>query len=138
MSRKFVLCISFAIVLLVFIMISYLVIGTNKMTQEQAIAVWFTAGGIVIACGLTFLFSDSKPITSTISIIYVALSIALAAMEMSLKHNGIGGMETKWTVIIQLVLLAAYVIGCLLAGSSKNLNDYEKDENGRNIYKKAG
>lgn len=143
MSRKFVLCISFAIVLLVFIMISYLVIGTNKMTQEQAIAVWFTAGGIVIACGLTFLFSDSKPITSTISIIYVALSIALAAMEMSLKHENslgfkLGGLDTKWTVIIQLVLLAAYVIGCLLAGSSKNVNDYEKDENGRNIYKKAG
>ena len=82
MSRKLVLSITFAIVLIVFTLISYLVIGTNKMTQAQAIAVWFTAGGIVIACGLTFLFAESKPITSTISIVYVVLSIAFAAMEL--------------------------------------------------------
>ena len=135
MSRKLVLSISFAIVLIVFTLISYLVIGTNKMTQGQAIAVWFTAGGIVIACGLTFLFAESKPITSTISIVYVVLSIAFAAMELCIFKES---ANVKWTVIIQVVLLAIYVIGCLLAGSSNNVNDYEKDENGKNIYKKAG
>ncbi|MCR5462490.1 MAG: hypothetical protein K6E87_05430 [bacterium] len=135
MSRKLVLSISFAIVLFVFVMISYLVIGTNKMSQAQAIAVWFTAGGIVIACGLTFLFAESKPITSTISIIYVVLSIAFGAMELAIFKKS---DDVKWTVIIQLVLLAIYVIGCLLAGSSTNNNDYEKDENGKSIYKKAG
>lgn len=135
MSRKLVLSISFAIVLLVFVMISYLVIGTNNMSQAQAIAVWFTAGGIVIACGLTFLFAESKPITSTISIIYVVLSMAFGAMELAIFKKS---DDVKWTVIIQVVLLAIYVIGCLLAGSSTNKNDYDKDENGKNIYKKAG
>ena len=135
MSRKLVLSISFAIVLIVFVMISYLVIGSNKMTQSQAIAVWFTAGGIVIACGLTFLFSESKPITSTISIIYVVLSMAFGAMELAVFKKA---DDVKWIIIIQVVLLAIYVIGCLLAGSSVNKNDYDKDENGKNIYKKAG
>ena len=135
MSRKLVLSISFAIVLIVFVMISYLVIGSNKMTQSQAIAVWFTAGGIVIACGLTFLFSESKPITSTISIVYVVLSMAFGAMELAVFKKA---DDVKWIIIIQVVLLAIYVIGCLLAGSSVNKNDYDKDENGKNIYKKAG
>ena len=135
MSRKLVLSISFAIVLIVFVMISYLVIGSNKMTQSQAIAVWFTAGGIVIACGLTFLFSESKPITSTISIIYVVLSMAFGAMELAVFKKA---DDVKWIIIIQVVLLAIYVIGCLLAGSSVNKNDYDKDETGKNIYKKAG
>ena len=142
MNRKLIMTISFAIVLIVFVLVSFLAIGTDKMTQEQAIALWFAAGGIVIACGLTFLFADSKPITSTVSIIYVVLAIALGAMEMAVTHKEgllkINGMEAKWTIIIQIILLAGYVITCLFAGSSSNPNDYEKDENGKNIYKKAG
>ena len=74
MNRKLIMCISFAIVLVVFVLVSFLAIGTNKVTQAQAVAIWFTAGGIVVACGLTFLFADSKPITSTVSIIYVVLA----------------------------------------------------------------
>ena len=144
MNRKLIFSISFAIVLVVFILVSYLAIGTDKMTQEQAIALWFTAGGIIIACGVTFLFSDTKPIVSTISIIYVVLSIALAAVEMSVTHKetilelDVKGLEAKWTIIIQIVLLAGYVISSLLISSSNNPNDYDKDEKGKNIYKKAG
>lgn len=135
MSRKLITSIVFAILLAVFIIVSYLAIGTTKMTQAQAIAVWFTALGVLIACGLSFLFADSKPITSTLSIVYVVLSFALGAMELvCFKQND----QIKWTIIIQLVLLAIYVIACLFIGSSSNPNDYEKDENGKNIYKKAG
>ena len=81
------------------------------------------------------LFADQKPITSTISIVYVVLSFALGAMEMVCFKTP---DTIKWTIIIQLVLLAIYVIACLFIGSSTNPNDYEKDENGKNIYKKAG
>ena len=49
-----------------------------------------------------------------------------------------GGLDAKWTVIIQLILIAIYVIACLLVQGSSNKNDYDKDENGKNIYKKAG
>ena len=141
MIKKLITSVIFAIILIVFVTVSYLCIGKG-VTDKQAIAIWFTAFGILIACGLSFLFADSKPITSTISIIYVVLSIALGATEMVLKSevNGVktGGMDAKWTVIIQLVLLAFYVIACLLVQGSSNKNDYEKDENGKNIYKKAG
>ena len=135
MSKKLLTSIIFAVILLVFVIVSYVVIGTNKMTQNQAVALWFSAFGILIACGLSFLFAESKPFTTTISIIYVVLSIAFGAMEMCVKK---GGLDAKWTVVIQLVLIAFYVIACLLLQGSKNVNDYEKDENGKNIYKKAG
>lgn len=134
MSRKLITSIIFAIVLIVFIIVSYLAIG-NGVTKNQAFAIWFTAFGVLIACGLSYLFADSKPITFTISIIYVVMSIALGATEMIAQT---GGLDTKWTVIIQLVLLAIYVIACLLVQGSNNPNDYEKDENGKNKYKKAG
>ena len=134
MSKKLITSIIFAIILVVFVIVSYLCIG-NGVTQNQAIAIWLTAFGILIACALSFLFADSKPITSTISIIYVVLSIALGATELVAKK---GGIDAKWTFIIQLVLLAFYVIACLLIQGSSNKNDYEKDENGKNIYKKAG
>lgn len=134
MSKKLLTSIIFAIILVVFVIVSYVCIGKG-VTQNQAIAIWLTAFGILIACGLSFLFADSKPITSTISIIYVVLSIALGATEMVVKT---GGIDAKWTFIIQLVLLAIYVISCLLVQGSNNPNDYEKDENGKNIYKKAG
>ena len=48
MSRKLITSIVFAILLAVFIIVSYLAIGTTKMTQAQAIAVWFTALGVLI------------------------------------------------------------------------------------------
>jgi len=134
MSKKLLTSIIFAIILVVFVTVSYLCIG-NGVTQNQAVAIWFTAGGIVIACALSYLFADSKPITSTISIIYVVLSIALGSTEMVVNN---GGLDAKWTVIIQLILIAAYVIACLLVQGSSNKNDYDKDENGKNIYKKAG
>ena len=134
MSKKLLTSIIFAIILVVFVIVSYVCIGKG-VTQNQAIAIWLTALGILIACGLSFLFADSKPITSTISIIYVVLSIALGATEMVVKT---GGIDAKWTFVIQLVLLAIYVISCLLVQGSNNPNDYEKDENGKNIYKKAG
>lgn len=134
MSKKLLTSIIFAIILVVFVIVSYVCIGKG-VTQNQAIAIWLTAFGILIACGLSFLFADSKPITSTISIIYVVLSIALGATEMVVKT---GGIDAKWTFVIQLVLLAIYVISCLLVQGSNNPNDYEKDENGKNIYKKAG
>ena len=138
MSKKLLTSIIFAVILLVFVIVSYVAVGADKMTQNQAIALWFTAVGILIACGLSFLFAETKPFTTTISIIYVVLSIALGATEMVVKSNGVPGLDAKWTVIIQLVLLAFYVIACLLLQGSKNVNDYEKDENGKNIYKKAG
>lgn len=135
MSKKLITSIVFGILALVFIIVSYLAIGTSVMTKGQALALWFTAAGVLIACGLSFLFADSKPITSTLSIVYVVLSFALGAMEMVVfKEDNM----IKFTIIIQLVLLAIYVIACLFIGSSTNPNDYEKDENGKNIYKKAG
>ena len=134
MSKKLLTSIIFAIILVVFVTVSYLCIG-NGVTQNQAVAIWLTAGGIIIACALSYLFADSKPITSTISIIYVVLSIALGATEMVVNN---GGLDAKWTVIIQLILIAIYVIACLLVQGSSNKNDYDKDENGKNIYKKAG
>ena len=134
MSKKLITSIIFAIILVVFVIVSYLCIG-NGVTQNQAIAIWLTAFGILVACALSFLFADSKPITSTISIIYVVLSIALGATELVAKK---GGIDAKWTFIIQLILLAFYVIACLLVQGSSNKNDYEKDDNGKNIYKKAG
>ena len=134
MSKKLITSIIFAVILVVFIVVSYLCIGKG-VTQNQAIAIWLTAFGIIIACGLSYLFADSKPITSTISIIYVVLSIALGATEIVAKK---GGLDAKWTIVIQLILLAIYVIACLLVQGSNNPNDYDKDENGKNIYKKAG
>ena len=134
MSKKLLTSIIFAVILVVFIVVSYVAIGKG-VTQNQHLAIWFTAFGIIIACGLSYLFADSKPITSTISIIYVVLSIALGATEICCKT---GGLEAKWTVIIQLVLVALYVIACLLVQGTSTINDYEKDENGKNIYKKAG
>jgi len=134
MSKKLITSIIFAIILVVFVTVSYLCIGKG-VTQNQAIAIWFTAFGILVACGLSYLFADNKPITSTISIIYVVLSIALGATEMVAVK---GGLDAKWTIIIQLVLVALYVIACLLIQGSDNKNDYDKDENGKNIYKKAG
>ena len=135
MSKKLITSIVFGILALVFVIVSYLAIGTSVMTKGQAIALWFTTAGVLIACGLSFLFADSKPITSTLSIVYVVLSFALGAIEMVLfKEDN----NVKFTIIIQLVLLAIYVIACLFIGSSTNPNDYEKDENGKNIYKKAG
>ena len=135
MSKKLITSIVFAILLVVFVIVSYLAIGTKEMTKAQAIALWFTAAGVLIACALSFLFADSKPITSTISIVYVVLSFALGAMEMVVFKDA---DKVKFTIIIQLVLLAIYVISCLFIGNSTNHNDYEKDENGKNIYKKAG
>lgn len=135
MSKKLITSIVFAVLLIVFVIVSYLAIGIKEMTKAQAIALWFTAGGVLIACGLSYLFADQKPITSTISIVYVVLSFALGAMEMVCFKTP---DTIKWTIIIQLVLLAIYVIACLFIGSSTNPNDYEKDENGKNIYKKAG
>ena len=134
MSRKLITSIIFAIILVVFIIVSYLAIGSG-VTKNQAFAIWFTAVGVLIACGLSYLFADSKPITFTISIIYVVLSITLGVTEIVATK---GGLDVKWTVIIQLVLLAIYIIACLLVQGSNNPNDYEKDENGKNIYKKAG
>jgi len=132
MSRKLITSIIFAILLVVFVIVSYVAIGPKKMTDRQAIALWFSAFGILIACGLSYLFAESKPLTFTISIVYVVLLLALGALEMSLN------LESKWTIIIQLVLLAFYVIACLLRVGASTVNDYEKDENGKNIYKKAG
>ena len=132
MSKKLITSIIFAIVLVVFVIISYLLV--KPMSQNQAIALWFSAGGILVACALSFLLAESKPITFTISIIYVVLTVASGAFEMSFK----GGLDAKWTIIIQLVLLAVYVIACLLRSGASTINDYEKDENGKNIYKKAG
>ena len=134
MSRKLLTSIIFAIILVVFIVVSYLAIG-NGVTKNQAFAIWFTAFGVIIACGLSYLCADSKPITFTITSIYVVLSLALGATEIVATK---GGLDVKWTVIIQLVLIAIYVIACLLVQGSDNRNDYEKDENGKNIYKKAG
>ena len=134
MSKKLITSIIFAIILVVFVAVSYLCIGKG-VTQNQALAIWLSAFGILVACILSFLFAESKPITSTISIIYVVLSIALGATEIVAKN---GGIDAKWTLVIQLVLLAIYVIACLLIQGSSDSNDYEKDENGKNIYKKAG
>lgn len=136
MSKKLITSLIFFVILIVFVLVSYIAIGTNKMTQNQAIALWFSAFGILIACGLSFLFAERKPFTSTISIIYVALTIALGSMEMCLNSGK--GLDAKWTIIIQLVLLAFYVIACLVLQGSSTINDYEKDEKGKNIYKKAG
>lgn len=132
MSRKLITSIIFGILLVVFVIVSYVAIGPSNMSSNQAIALWFSAVGILIACGLSYLFAESKPLTFTISIIYVVLLLSLGSLEMSLD------LESKWTIIIQLVLLAIYVIACLLRVGHNNVNDYEKDENGKNIYKKAG
>ena len=71
MSKKLITSIVFAVLLIVFVIVSYLAIGIKEMTKAQAIALWFTAGGVLIACGLSYLFADQKPITSTISIVSV-------------------------------------------------------------------
>ena len=112
MSKKLITSIIFAVILVVFIVVSYVCIGKG-VTQNQHLAIWLTAFGIIIACGLSYLFADSKPITSTISIIYVVLSIALGAIEAA--EYVCQGKPWHAVVSASFTMVSIFSVGSLLA-----------------------